>query len=47
MLGRSPTSAPRPRRRGSVTQRKDSLPPFPVQQMFVLGKYLNLTLGLG
>ncbi|KAF3068663.1 putative membrane protein [Trichoderma lentiforme] len=36
MLGRSPTSASRPRRRGSVTQRKDSLPPFPVQQMFVL-----------
>ncbi|KAL6698308.1 major facilitator superfamily domain-containing protein [Trichoderma pleuroticola] len=36
MLGRSPTSAPRPRRRGSATQRKDPLPPFPVQQMFVL-----------
>ncbi|KAL6807640.1 major facilitator superfamily domain-containing protein [Trichoderma sp. SZMC 28013] len=36
MLGRNPTSAPRPRRRGSAAQRKDTLPPFPVQQMFVL-----------
>ncbi|KAL7963284.1 major facilitator superfamily domain-containing protein [Trichoderma compactum] len=36
MLGRNPTSAPRPRRRGSAAQRKDTPPPFPVQQMFVL-----------
>lgn len=47
MLGRNPTSAPRPRRRGSAAQRKDTLPPFPVQQMFVLGKYLYLALGRG
>ncbi|KAK1256070.1 hypothetical protein MKX07_008329 [Trichoderma sp. CBMAI-0711] len=33
---RRSTSVPRPRRRGSAVQRKEPLPPFPVQQMFVL-----------
>ncbi|KAL6881057.1 major facilitator superfamily domain-containing protein [Trichoderma novae-zelandiae] len=33
---RRSTSIPRPRRRGSATRRKEPLPPFPVQQMFVL-----------
>ncbi|KAL7950318.1 major facilitator superfamily domain-containing protein [Trichoderma barbatum] len=33
---RRSTSVPRPRRRGSATRRKEPLPPFPVQQMFVL-----------
>ncbi|PTB70616.1 MFS general substrate transporter [Trichoderma citrinoviride] len=33
---RRSTSTPRPRRRGSAAQRKEPLPPFPVQQMFVL-----------
>ncbi|KAL7796579.1 major facilitator superfamily domain-containing protein [Trichoderma ceciliae] len=33
---RRSTSAPRPRRRSSATRRKEPLPPFPVQQMFVL-----------
>ncbi|KAH6607467.1 mfs multidrug transporter [Trichoderma cornu-damae] len=33
---RRSTSVPRPRRRGSVTRSKEPLPPFPVQQMFVL-----------
>ncbi|KAL7938123.1 major facilitator superfamily domain-containing protein [Trichoderma chlorosporum] len=33
---RRSTSVTRPRRRGSATRHKEPLPPFPVQQMFVL-----------
>ncbi|KAL7818838.1 major facilitator superfamily domain-containing protein [Trichoderma aethiopicum] len=33
---RRSTTVPRPRRRGSAARRKEPLPPFPVQQMFVL-----------